>query len=133
MLAYPLFVLKYFFWFLGKFRRRFERGPETVLLTLRGDYPQIPVPPPNIIFAYFRPPKISLLQLGEQFRQVAADPRVKTVILHIRSLEMSLAKLDLLRGYIQELRDSGKKVVAWSYRYGLGEYYLACAADEILY
>jgi protease-4 len=45
---------------------------------------------------------------------------------------MPLAKIDVLRGYIQELQAAGKKVIAWSYHYGLGEYYLACAADEIL-
>ena len=132
MLAYPLYFLRYIFWLLGRLKRRFGRGPETIVLTLRGDYPQIPQPAPNFLVAYFRPPKISLLQLGEQFRQVAADVRVKTVILHIRPLEMPLAKLDLLRSYIQELQQSGKKVIAWSYRYGLSEYYLACAADEIL-
>jgi len=45
---------------------------------------------------------------------------------------MPLAKLDVLRGYIQEMQTAGKKVVAWSYHYGLGGYYLACAADEVL-
>lgn len=132
MLAYPLYFLKYFFWMIGRLKRRFGRGPETVVLTLLGDYAQIPAPPVNFIVARFRPPKVSLLQLGEQFHQVAADPRVKTVILHIRPLEMPLAKLDLLRTYIQELQATGKRVITWSYRYGLGEYYLACAANEII-
>lgn len=132
MLAYPLYFLRYFFWMLGRLKRRFGRGPETIILTLAGDYAQIPAPPQNFIVAHFRPQKISLLQLGEQFRQVTADPRVKTVILHIRPLEMPLAKLDILRRYIDELQEAGKKVITWSYRYGLGEYYLACASDEII-
>lgn len=132
MLAYPLYWFRYFFWLLGSLKRRFVRSPETMILTLIGDYPQIPAPPPNIIWSYFRPPKISLLQLGEQFKQVIADPGVKTVILHIRSLDMPLAKLDILRGYVQDLQAAGKRVIAWSYRYGLGEYYLACSADEVL-
>lgn len=132
MLAYPLYWLKYFFYLLGRLKRRFGRWPETIVLTLSGDYAQFPQPAPNFILARFRPPRISLLQLGEQFRQVAADPRVKTVILHIRPLEMPLAKLDVLRGYIHELQQAEKKVIAWSYRYGLGQYYLACAADEII-
>ena len=131
MLAYPLYWLRSIFWLFGKLKYRFGRGPETIMLTLGGDYPQIPSPPQNFIMARFRPQKISLLQLGEQFRQVAADQRVKTIILHIRPLEMPFAKLDVLRGYIHELQQAGKKVVTWSYRYGLSEYYLACAADEI--
>jgi protease-4 len=40
--------------------------------------------------------------------------------------------LDILRGYIQELQEAGKHVIAWSYRYTLGSYYLASAADEII-
>lgn len=132
MLAYPIYVLKSLFWNLGKLRRRFGKGPETLILTLSGDYPQIPPPPANFILAYFRPPKINILQLGEQFHRVAADPRVQTVILHLRLLEMPLAKLDILRAYIDELRNAGKRVVTWSYRYGLSEYYLACGTDEIL-
>ena len=131
MLAYPIYVFRYVVWLFSKLLRRFGKGPEALILTLSGDYPQIPVAPVNFILAYFRPPKISLLQMGEQFRRVAADPRVQTVVLHLRSLEMPLAKLDVLRAYIQELRDAGKRVVTWSYRYGLGEYYLACAADEV--
>jgi len=132
MLAYPLYFLKTFFWMLGNIRRRFGEKPETVILTLGGDYPQIPIPPPNFIVAYFRPPKVSLLQLGEQFRQMAADSRVKTVILHIRPLEMPFAKIDVLRRYIQELQESGKRVIAWSYHFGLKSYYLACAADDVI-
>ncbi len=132
MLAYLRYFLRYFIWLLGNFKRRFGRGPETVVLTLGGDYAQIPAAPQNFILARFRPQKINLLEIGEQFRQVAADPRVKTVILHIRPLEMPLAKLDVLRAYLQELQQAGKKVIAWSYHYGIGSYYLACAADEIL-
>ena len=132
MLAYPLYFFRYFFWFLGRLIHRFGRGPETVILTLSGDYPQIPMPPPNFVVAYFRPPQISLLQLGEQFRQVAADRRVNTVILHIRPLAMPFAKLDVLRGYIQELQGAGKRVIAWSYQYDLGSYYLACVTDAVI-
>jgi protease-4 len=132
MLSYPLYFIRYFFWLLGKWRRRFGKDPQTIQLNLEEDYPQIPVPPSNIFIAYFRPPKTSLLQLGEQFRLIAADPRVQTVVLHIRPLSMSLAKIDVLRGYIQHLRDAGKRVVTWSYHYGLGSFYLACAADEII-
>jgi protease-4 len=45
---------------------------------------------------------------------------------------MSRARLDTLRGLIGELREAGKRVVAWSYGYDDDTYYVACAADEIL-
>ena len=132
MLGYPLYFVKYIFWLIGRFRKRFGKGPENLVLILRGDYAQIPGPPQNFVVSFFRPPQVSLLQLGEQFRQVANDPNVKNVILHIRSLEMPFAKLDVLRGYINDLQKAGKRVVAWSYQYNLESYYLACAANEII-
>jgi len=132
MLSYPLYFLNKFYWLLGRLMRKWRKGPQAVLLTLSGDYPQIPGPPPNRFVAHFRPPRISLMQLGEQFRQVARDSGVETVVLHLRSLVMPYAKLDVLRAYVLELQEAGKRVVTWSYQYNLGSYYLASAADEIL-
>jgi protease-4 len=132
MLAYPLYAIRYVFWWIGNLLRRFRKGPDYLVLTLSGDYDQIPAPPTNPLIRYFRPPRISLFELGRQFQRVADDPKVKGIILHLRSLEMPPAKLDTLRGYIQELRAAGKRVVSYSQRYDLASYYLACLADEVL-
>jgi protease-4 len=45
---------------------------------------------------------------------------------------MSLAELQSLRDLISEVRASGKRVLAWSNDYNMGNYYLACGCDEIL-
>jgi protease-4 len=132
MLSYPFYAVRYLLWLLGKLKRRFAKGPAAVLLTLEGDYPQVPIQPSHWLIGLFRPPGISLLQLGEQFRLIASDARVQTVILNIRPLAMPLAKIDVLRGYIQILQEAGKRVLAWSYHYELGSYYLASTADEIM-
>ncbi|MFN2126719.1 MAG: S49 family peptidase, partial [Anaerolineales bacterium] len=132
MLSYPFYLAKYFFWLVRRLIGRFSKGPETLILTLSGDYPQIPAPPSNLILSYFRPQQISLFQLGEQFKQVVDNPRVKNVILHIRPLAMPFSRLDVLRGYVQDLKSVGKRVIAWSYQYNIDTYYLASCADEIL-
>jgi len=58
--------------------------------------------------------------------------RVRGVILRVYSLGGPLAALQSLRDGIDELRAKGKRVVVWAHSYGMAEYYVACAADEIL-
>ena len=70
--------------------------------------------------------------MGEQFQAVQQDPRVAGVILHLRSLKLSAAQTQTIRGFIAQLRSSGKRVVAWSLSYDNTRYYIAAAADEIL-
>jgi protease-4 len=79
-----------------------------------------------------QPTKPSLLEISEQIRLVADDPRVKGVIFHLRPMQMSLAKMDVLRSLLFELKSKGKHVVTWSYEYDTAMYYLAVAADEII-
>ena len=111
--------------------RKLGKAPECVLFTLEGHYPEIPQVGGNPLLRMYRRPKISLMELAEQFRMVAEDPRVKGVVIHLRPLDLPLAKLDVLRGLIDELRQAGKRVIIWSYTYDTGMYYLASSADEI--
>ncbi len=99
---------------------------------LSGEYSEYAQPPGNLVMRRIRPPKISLLELGEQFRLVAGDPRVKGVVLHLRPLDLAPAAIESLRDLVKELRESGKRVVAWATFYVPSNYLVACAADEIL-
>jgi protease-4 len=112
--------------------RRMKRPAEYVLFTLDGSYPELPVPPGSWWQRFFTKPPLSLHELGERFRRVGHDPRVKGVVLHLRPLAMPMAQLQTLRGFIGELKAKGKRVVAWSYSYDTANYFVACAADEIL-
>lgn len=132
MFSYISFAIRYLFWLLRNAIRRLRPAPDYVQFTLAGEYPDVPQPVGNFIQRRLQRPKISLLELGEHFRMICEDPRPKGVILHLRSLALSLAQLDTLRQMVAELRAAGKRVVAWSYRYDMGSYYLACAADEII-
>jgi protease-4 len=107
-------------------------APDFVVFTLEGPYPQLKQPPRSLLHRAIRPPQLSLQELTEQFRIVAHDPRIRGVVLHLRPLQMPLARLDTLRDLIGELRQAGKRVIAWSYSYDDATYYVACAADEVL-
>jgi protease-4 len=132
MLGYLFFAIRSLFRAVGNSLRRMMRAPDFVVFTLEGPYPQLKQPPRSLLHRAIRPPQLSLQELTEQFRTVARDPRVRGVILHLRPLQMPLARLDTLRDLIGELHRAGKRVVAWSYSYDDGTYYVACAADEVL-
>lgn len=125
-------LFQYPIWVVRNLIRRLRKPPDYVTFMLSGEYSEYPQPRGNLIMRRVRPPKISLMQLGEQFRLVAGDPRVKGVVLHLRPLEMAPASIESLRDLVKELRDSGKRVVAWATFYAPSNYLVATAADEIL-
>jgi len=112
--------------------RLLKMPPDYVLFTLDGEYPDIPETKQGFLRGKLLGKKLSLMELGEQFDQVARDRRVRGVVLHIASLKLSVAQLQTVRGFIVRLRESGKRVVAWGSTYDMAEYYVAAAADEVL-
>lgn len=132
MLAKLILAIRSAFRSLGNRIRILRRVPEYVIFTLEGEYPEYAQPAENLLMRYLRPPRVSLQRIGEQFRVVAGDPRVRGVILHLRPLQMEMARLESLRSFIKELRTAGKMVVTWATYYTNASYYVACAADEVL-
>jgi protease-4 len=131
MLKYLFYGIRFTFRAIGNMLRKMSKAPDYVIFTLEGDYPELPQENINPLIRMFRPPKVSLWELSDQIRTVVGDSRVKGVLFLIRPLAMPLAKIDVLRGLIKELQDSGKEVVTWSYTYDTRMYYLASAADRI--
>lgn len=74
---------------------------------------------------------LSLVELEQSFDRIANDSRPKGIILYIRGLAMSLADLQTVRDSIMRLRARGKRVVTFAQSYGMAEYFVASAADEI--
>lgn len=130
-MTYLSFAIRSLFRWAGNLVRKLGKGPEYILLTLEGDYPMVPNPGGSPFLRYLRPPKTSLLELGERAHAIAADPRVKGVVFVLRPLSMPMAKIDELRQAFADLRAAGKRVVVWSYTYDTTSYYLATAADQI--
>jgi len=132
-LGYLVFAIRYVFWLIGNLRRRLGKPPEFVIFTLEGAYPELrPQRAGFLQRRLFPDTRISLQELGEQFRALQQDPRIKGVVLHLRSLQMPAAQTQTLREFITQLRSSGKRVVTWSTGYDNTRYYVATAADEIL-
>ena len=112
MLTYVSYAVRSFIRALDNLLRRLGRAPDYVVFILEGSYPQLRPPRGNFWQRRLAPPKTSLQELAEQFRQVAGDPRVHGVVLHLRRLRMPLAQLQTLADLIRELRTAGKRVVA---------------------
>jgi len=132
MFAFLFYGIRNLFRILGNLFRRLGKAPDYIIFTLEGEYPEVWEPPVNFIQRRLRPPRLSLQEMAEQFRTIANDPRVTGVVLHLRPLEMDQARIESLRDLLMELRSAGKRVITWSTRYGMGTYFLASAADEIL-
>jgi protease IV len=132
MIGYVFYALRYLRWGIGDLLRRRRRPPDYVVFLLEGAYPMLPQPSPNILMRWLRPPRVSLYEIGLAFRTIAADERVRGVVLHLRELDMPAGQLDSLRDMISGLRAAGKRVITYSYSYSTGAYYVASAADEIL-
>lgn len=75
---------------------------------------------------------LSLVELEQAFDRIANDSRPKGVILYIRGFAMSLADLQSLRDVIGRLRARGKQVIAYAQSYGMAEYFVASAANQII-
>jgi len=127
-----LFPFRYLWWLVSIVRRSLGRPPEYVIFLLDSDLPALPDPPRPFWQRFTSRPRLSVRELGERFDAIANDPRIKGVILHLRPVGMPMATLQDLRELVGRLRQSGRRVVAWSTSYTTGTYYLACACDEIL-
>lgn len=103
-----------------------------VVLDLQGEYVEAPEAPLlSKLLGQHRVPLVSVLS---ELRKAARDPRVSTVILRIRALEIGWAKAQDLRDAILALQDRGKRTVAYveCERFGANrEYYVASAAQEV--
>ena len=76
----------------------------------------------------------NLTDLILQLRKAALDLRLQGVVLRISPLNVSFAQLQDLRDALAYLRKAGKEVIAWvigESGSGIGEYYLASAADRV--
>jgi hypothetical protein len=118
-------------WRVGRFVRQRIRPPDYVTLLLEGEYPDLRPPRRDFIRRRLMRHELSLEELGDRFRAISEDDRIRGVVLQLRPLRLSFAQIETLRGMIRELREAGKDVIAWSTSYDRAGYYVACAANRI--
>jgi protease-4 len=118
------------FFALLRFR---EKAPDVaansvLVLRLRGDLPErAPVEIP----IFNEGPSLTVSNVWMSLRTAAADAHIKAVVLEPEGLNAGWAKLEELRGDIEQFRKSGKPVFAYLRTPTAREYYIATAADRI--
>ncbi|MCA9884679.1 MAG: signal peptide peptidase SppA [Anaerolineae bacterium] len=103
-----------------------------IQFNLPAEMPTMPHPRNPILERIQGKAPISLMEVERAFQRIALDTRPKGVLLYLQGAQMSLAELQMLRGSIKRLRESGKHVVCYAKGYDLRTYYVASAANEIL-
>lgn len=115
IVAFVLNLLRLLLFPLHVFRRS-RAAPKGAWLTLSLDGPVAdlsPRPPRWSIFRRLRRPPLSIARLRELARAMADDPRVRGLLLEVRSPAAGPAVLASLRDVISEIRATGKDVIAY--------------------
>jgi protease IV len=102
----------------------------TLILRLEGEIPERP--PIEFPIPFFEQQTPSTVKdVWELLRKAAVDSRIKAVVIEPRGVSAGWAKLDEIRGDLDQFRKSGKPLIAYLKGPGTKEYYLATAADRI--
>jgi protease-4 len=117
-------------------------APEFVMLTVSGPLPERREPPGGLlrrILARRGLPELgpvggpeSLEEWRERLRVLAAEPRVRGIVLKITDLTAGPASVESLRTALAGFRASGKRVIAHAVALDLKTYWLASAAGSIV-
>lgn len=128
----PLRLLFRLWFMFGNWRRGRFKKLDYVLFVLPAKLPALPEQRGWLRSRVLGAPPLSLWELNQHFERIAADPRPRGVILHLRGAELPLADLQSLRDSFLRLRAQGKQVVCYAQDYSTDTYYLASAADKIV-
>jgi len=111
-----------------------ERPPEiasgsVLVMRLAGEIPEKPA----LEVPLFENPRaaVTVAAVWTSLRRAAEDSRIRAVVIEPESLSVGWAKLEEIRGDIEQFRKSGKPVFAYLRTPSAREYYLALAADRI--
>jgi protease-4 len=132
VIARAIWAVRLAVWWLRERLRRVRRPPERVAFLLEVAPPDLDAPRPPLWQRFLGRPPLSIQGLGRQLRSVAAEPRVRAVILHLRPMDLTAAQVEALRELLAEVRSGGARVTCWAPGYTASTYCVACAADEVL-
>lgn len=120
---------------LHRLLARLSSMPEFVLLEVAGQLPERRLPPRGWrgwLQRRFATRPVSLEEWRERLTWLAAEPRVKGLVITIGDLQAGLTALESLREALEGFRASGKQVIAYLATATLRTYYLASAADKLV-
>lgn len=84
------------------------------------------------IFMQNEPSEIGLYNLKRSLRKAAKDDNIKGLFLRFVNYQSGMANSQELRRLIEEFKQSGKFVIAYSEMYSESSYIIASAADEVV-
>src|SRR5580704_2557276 len=115
---------------------RFREKPPVIVdnsvlaLHLSGDIPEKPpLELPGILSG--GDATLTVSDLWMMLRKAAADPHIRALVLQPESLSAGWAKLEEIRGDLEQFHKSGKPIYAYLRAPGGREYYVALPADRI--
>src|SRR5262245_21887673 len=122
-----LTFLSIFLLFLVAIKFR-EKPPEiaansVLVMQLDGEIPE--KPPVEIPFLPTDRPGITVANLWMTLRKAAADPKIKAIVLQPERLRVGWAKLEEIRGGLEQFKKSGKPLYAYLKTPGTREYYVS--------
>ena len=133
-MAYFLNLFVNFWRFLRNlYTRLFRSPPDYVVLDINGPLPEFEVRA-GFLRRRLRPGPTapSLEGLRGLLERISSDGRCRGVVMRVQNLDAGWASLEELRTEISLFRERGGRVLAYLVEPGTRDYYLACAADEIL-
>ncbi len=118
----------------NRWRLRRNRDLGYVIYPIRGPLPERNGPPRSFIERQLPlPPRPQSLQnVNYAFERFSQTPNVKGVVLLLKDVSGSLARLQNVRAAIERLKQSGKHVIVYTPALTLSHYFVACAADRIV-
>ena len=116
---------------LFQFRDRPPEIPSNSVLVVRleGEIPEKPAM--EVPFVDNPRAAVTVASVWMALRRAAQDSRIRAVVLEPEGLSVGWAKLEEIRGDVEQFRKSGKPVFAYLRNPSAREYYLALAADRI--
>ncbi len=110
---------------------RRDRRPAWIRFRLKGDVPYRP-PARRLRFRRRDPAAVgSVEELAARLEVLAADERVRGVVLEIESFASPPAKREAIAAHLEAFRQKGKQVVGWAVSADNAAYELLCACDRI--
>ena len=113
--------------------RVFRRPPDYVVLEIGGSLPEFETRAGFLRRRLTPGPSVPSLEGSRgRLERISSDGRCRGVVLRVQNLDAGWAALEELRNEISFFRERGGRAVAYLVEPGTRDYYLACAADEIL-
>ncbi len=101
----------------------------SIVIRIEGAYPEVV---PFSVWRYFRRERRDFARLVESLRQVAADPKIETLVIIVSHSRMGLARARETARLVRSIRDAGKKTIAVIESAHTPDYAIAAQCERVV-